>query len=56
MSTQPYSEHGGTTACCRRLIDECVPLGERNCIKGDAWFGSVKSVSKIAEKGQLAVL
>ena len=55
MSVQCYAVHGGTTACCLRMLDECAkPLRERN--EGDAWFGSVKAVAKLAEKGHIAFL
>ena len=55
MSTQDYAIHGGTTACCLRIMDQCAkPIRER--FEGDAWFGSVKAVAMAAEKGHIAFL
>ena len=56
MSTEKYNQHGGTTACCLRLLDEFVLPTKKEKFEGDAWFGSVKAVALAAEKGHLAML
>ena len=55
MANLPYAQHGGTTACCLRLLDQFVLPASRECFKGDAWFGSVKAVVEAGIKGHLAV-
>jgi hypothetical protein len=56
MSTQRHMEHGGTTACCLRLVEQFSIPSSREGFIGDAWFGSVKAVAQASAMGFLSVL
>jgi hypothetical protein len=48
---------GATTGVCLRLIKSADPEdGLKECIKGDAWFGSVRACAALGGKGHKAFL
>jgi hypothetical protein len=43
---------GVTTGVCLRLLEHSDPKdGVKECIKGDAWFGSVRAAASLGKKG-----
>jgi hypothetical protein len=55
---QKYNkDFGATTGVCLRLVELADPKdGLNECIKGDAWFGSVRVCAAVGEKGHKAFL
>jgi hypothetical protein len=55
---QKYNkDFGATTGVCLRLLEDADPKdGLKECIKGDAWFGSVRACAAVGEKDNKAFL
>jgi hypothetical protein len=50
-------DFGATTGVCLRLIELADPEdGLKECIKGDAWFGSIRACAALGGKGHKAFL
>ncbi len=59
MKSQEFNKDVGATAgCTLRLLLNSIPeekRGERHGIRGDAWFGSVRTANEVALRGHDAV-
>ena len=57
MRQQKYNTtFGATTGCVLRLLDNTVMNDDhREVLKGNSWFGSVKSCAEVSEKGREGV-
>jgi hypothetical protein len=55
MKSQGFNQQlGATTGCTLRLLLGCVPQemsGIKHGVRGDAWFGSVRTANEVALRG-----
>lgn len=55
MKSQDFNQQlGATTGCTLRLLLGCVPQemsGIKHGVRGDAWFGSVRTANEVALRG-----
>ncbi len=58
MKEKKYNRDlGATTGCTLRLLEDTIPEGnnESHGIRGDAWFGSVRTASEVGFRGHEGV-
>ena len=55
MAKQPHHVLGATTACTIRLSEEMGEDGAAVGLKGDSWFGSVKTCAQLGARGKMGV-
>ncbi len=59
MKSQQFNQQvGATTGCTLRLLLGTIPQGMegvRHGVRGDAWFGSVRTANEVALRGHEGV-
>jgi hypothetical protein len=60
MKSQQFNQQvGATTGCTLRLLLDTIPQDLKTCkhgVRGDAWFGSIRTANEIGLRGHEAVL
>ncbi len=56
MAKQPKYELGATTACTLHLLEN-LPVADdmKVVLKGDSWFGSIKTCAMLGAEGKMGV-